>query len=1033
MATYTYGPGDLATIKTKLAEGGHTIYLRQGKYVIQNSGGRGWTVAGNTKLIGMGSSTNEQLSGSVGAVLVMGTTRSYPDNSGMIYMYNADNVLFENLSFTGYNVNSGSFGSSTNVIMYGDYCDNLEVRKCFFAYSEIDFIKLRHSTGVKVHHNRMWFPGHECLYVLGGCNTVDFSYNDCRTRTNSACRISYANSNIKIHHNNISGKAPSSYTFYDGNVGGTFTTATKLSGGYSHPGLELDTQGDNYEIYQNYISDITGCGIWIFSKTTVKVNNLKIHHNTFTNTGLGGCNYCNAAIHIYQADDVLIYNNRFVGSSGYGRSLHCYRGYNVKTDSEGRTYNNYFGDPKADTYNISFTNNTGALARDIEIVNTLSSSTSKHTIVSSGNTIGAGNGVTEATGWTAGDSGTTPPSPTPPTTVYPYASITGTPTTFMSPGSTFRMDWTTLNCTSAVIEKTLNHVVIETTPLVLGNGTGANSGTISKVLTSSAGFTIRGYNNTVNPVATISAACMALVSQPTVPAPTGTFTVSKSPITTGETVVFTVTGATNTSTAKITLSYNGTSSFVDLIVSLNSSGTGSITSAAFTGTGTRTCILTLIGPTGLSTKYTIQLTVNPVAAPVTPTLTFTSNYTTVDADSDIRLSWTTTNATSFIITPGGEQTSIASGFLDVKMAETTTFIAQAFNGTVSATKSITITVNPPPPPAAPSISLHTTADTIDIDKSAIISWYVTMADTFECDHGIGSLDNISGSIEVFPTTTTTYEFVADGAGGATIRTLTITVESGDIQSLFVASPATICLGDSATLGWLNRFGKTTTLSEGIGAVPSGSEAYGAYVVTPSVTTEYALTVSGSMGVDVKTFTVNVVDPVPSGSPWAHILIDNPIVNLGNPATFTWTTDGATAMACGQDIGFVNLPSGSLEVFPTMSRTYQFVVADEDDATAHDLEVYVAQDYEFIQPAAPEYEQSYIDMSARRIYISGGQSTSDTNYTWDIDTNASMRPNPDNAMITFAYQNEGYYMITLTSIDRDGEVLKQTIRANVIHI
>jgi len=87
---------------------------------------------------------------------------------------------------------------------------------------------------------------------------------------------------------------------------------------------------------------------------------------------------------------------------------------------------------------------------------------------------------------------------------------------------------------------------------------------------------------------------------------------------------------------------------------------------------------------------------------------------------------------------------------------------------------------------------------------------------------------------------------------------------------------------------------------------------------------------------------------------------------------------------------------------------------------------VADDYILLNPATPNYEQTYIDITGKRIYVSGGQSTS---HTWDIDTNASVHQNQYNEMITFAYDENGYYMITLTSVNIDGENLKQTERYN----
>lgn len=985
---------------------GHTV-------IFQNAGT--WNLnypGGNVGALRLGSGAKITKAANVGeVVLKMGTVNRAIDFNkanqwvanviddengsaapGMISAVDASNITIENVTIDGNSQTGNTLGKGVNLCVYFKRCSGIKLYNCIFRYGQSDLVRMRGCHDISVTYCTALYAGHEFVYTLSGQggNTYGFifSHNNIITRNNSGCRMSGNTKDVVV-----------SYNTFDG---------TQKYGSSTGPELQIDTSNvgqevKNITIKYNTFKNSRGAAIWCQTDSTSgNASGLYIYNNSFSNNGSDSNTHQRGAINMWQFNNVYIERNSFV-NPGTGTALRfaVWPGTKAQSDS---------------TYTVYFRHNTGTTAT----VDALSN----HTIVFNGSD------------YTTPDSGggTTPPPVT--TITQPAVILTGVPSTTIPNGGTFTMTWSAQYCTSAVLERTKNGVVEESTPIILGNGTGVNGGTIPKVLTESTVFTIRGYNNTVSPIKTANASCIATVAPPTIPNPTAIFTVSKNPITVGEYVTFNITNAANTKSALISVFYSASSAVTkDSVVALDSNGNGWLESDVFTTTGHRTCILTLSGTNGSVKTYPISLVINPIVAPIPPTLTFTANYTTVDEGADVRLSWITTNATSLTLTPGGPQTSIASGYVDVKVFETLTYVAHAVNGTgsniSSVTKYITINVNPPPPPAAPTILLHTSADAIDVDKSVIVTWNVTMADTFTGDHGIGSLNNVSGSKEIFPTSTTTYEFVADGPGGTTRRNLTINVETGTIQSLFVASPANIYLGDSTTLAWMNRFGKTTTLSNGIGVIPSGSTAYGTHVVTPSVTTEYALTVSGSMGTDTKTFTVNVMDPVPSGSPWAHIMIDKPILPIGETATFTWTSDGATAMACGQDIGFVELPSGSLPVTPVITRTYQFVVADDDDSTGHDIEVHVVKDYEFIESEVPEYEESFIDMTARRVYVSGGQSTSTTMYSWDIDSNLAVRPNPDDTMITFAYDDKGYYMITLTSVDKDGEILKQTVRATVL--
>lgn len=137
---------------------------------------------------------------------------------------------------------------------------------------------------------------------------------------------------------------------------------------------------------------------------------------------------------------------------------------------------------------------------------------------------------------------------------------------------------------------------------------------------------------------------------------------------------------------------------------------------------------------------------------------------------------------------------------------------------------------------------------------------------------------------------------------------------------FTANPAAINQGNSSVLNWSTTNANTCTASGGW----SGSQpVIGTFAVTPSVTTSYILTCSGSGGTSTESRTVTVGN-VSGGVPTITMSISPSSVNIGNSASLVWSTAGATACsAFGGWSGNKNV-SGSETVFPTTTTTYGLV-------------------------------------------------------------------------------------------------------------
>ena len=83
-------------------------------------------------------------------------------------------------------------------------------------------------------------------------------------------------------------------------------------------------------------------------------------------------------------------------------------------------------------------------------------------------------------------------------------------------------------------------------------------------------------------------------------------------------------------------------------------------------------------------------------------------------------------------------------------------------------------VEPPPPPPRPEVTLSAEPSSIERGKSATLKWSSTNATSATLNQGIGAVPP-SGSREVFPTQSTSYEIIAKGAGGEAMASVRVEV------------------------------------------------------------------------------------------------------------------------------------------------------------------------------------------------------------------------------------------------------------------
>ncbi len=331
----------------------------------------------------------------------------------------------------------------------------------------------------------------------------------------------------------------------------------------------------------------------------------------------------------------------------------------------------------------------------------------------------------------------------------PTISFSASPTTITS-GTSTTLTWTTTNATSVQLspgvsapntpsgEVTVSPTATTTYTLMATGPGGTSTATVTVTVMPAAAPQITAF--TANPT-TVAAGGLTTLSWTT----TGTNSVSISPSVSDPTE-------------------NGP---------LPTSG-----SVAVAVNSTTTYTLTATGANNQTATATVTVTVSAVV----PTITLTSNTTSVIPPDSALLSWTSQNATSIAIT-GSDGSNLGTftnpdGNLVVSPTATTTYTATATSAAGSATSSVTITV-----PAAGTLAVTLAANppTISPGQSSSLHWNSQNAVSVAVN---GTPEPTSGSMSVSPSATTTYTAVATDSGGNTQQaTATVTVLSnGGLQS-----------------------------------------------------------------------------------------------------------------------------------------------------------------------------------------------------------------------------------------------------------
>jgi hypothetical protein len=174
------------------------------------------------------------------------------------------------------------------------------------------------------------------------------------------------------------------------------------------------------------------------------------------------------------------------------------------------------------------------------------------------------------------------------------------------------------------------------------------------------------------------------------------------------------------------------------------------------------------------------------------------------------------------------------------------------------------------PGAVPRVLSFTAAPTaITSGQASTLSWNVENATSVEIT-GLGTVAN-SGTADVRPTQTTTYQLVARNNNGQTTAESSVTVSGvnpGNPPTIAAcaASPASSTgAGTPVSISYTTTNASSVTFSPAV----SGAGLNGPVTVSPTATTTYTITASGTNN---RTATCNVTVNVPTTPPPSPIIV-----------------------------------------------------------------------------------------------------------------------------------------------------------------
>ena len=307
-----------------------------------------------------------------------------------------------------------------------------------------------------------------------------------------------------------------------------------------------------------------------------------------------------------------------------------------------------------------------------------------------------------------------------------------------------------------------------------------------------------------------------------------------------------------------------------------------------------------------------------------PVVSITTDPSEIIAGESATISWASNNADIITISPDIGDVG-PNGSITVEPLETTTYTITASGPGGSASGDATVTVY-----QVPTVTISADPYEIISGQSTTLTWNSTDAVTANIDNGIGEVE-VTGSLVVTPAQTTTYTVTVSGPGGSASGDVTVAVYQVPTVSI-TADPSEIITGQATTLAWDSTDSTTAVIDNGIGEV----DATGTFVVTPTQTTTYTITISGPGGSASGNVVITVYQV-----PTVEITADPSEIVQGQTATLTWSSTDAVIASIDSGIGSVGL-NGSYTLYPSVTTTYSITVTGPGGTATGSVNVVVIE-------------------------------------------------------------------------------------------
>ncbi|MCW3078463.1 MAG: psrP3 [Bacteroidetes bacterium] len=230
---------------------------------------------------------------------------------------------------------------------------------------------------------------------------------------------------------------------------------------------------------------------------------------------------------------------------------------------------------------------------------------------------------------------------------------------------------------------------------------------------------------------------------------------------------------------------------------------------------------------GCTETRTLLVGVTPTIVVTGPATVCATNPATLTASGATSYTWNT-GATTAIIVPSPSATTV--------------YTATGNSGGCMSSTQFTLTTSPSPTVSVSGPTLVCSSSTNVLTASGAVSY-------------TWNTGSSASSITVSPTTNTTYTVTGSGLGCTDTKMITVNVTP--TPTLSMSGPATICLGNSATLTASGANSYTWNTGANTNTI----------VITPSNNTTYSLAGTSSAGCmgSPKFFTVSVINPTLTGN------------------------------------------------------------------------------------------------------------------------------------------------------------------------